>query len=96
MWPFILMPGAAHQSWLSFYQFYQSQIRTNFFDTLLGENNGQYIHIPSPKKEFFDLMTRKASKEHCARFGHNFEQGCQMVCFQTKNPNLGKFWRILL
>jgi hypothetical protein len=19
-------------------------------------------------------------------------QGCQMVCFQTKNPNLGKFW----
>jgi hypothetical protein len=19
--------------------------------------------------------------------------GCQMVCFQTKNPNLGKFWR---
>jgi hypothetical protein len=23
------------------------------------------------------------------------EQGCQMVCFQTKNPNLGKFWRVL-
>jgi hypothetical protein len=23
------------------------------------------------------------------------EQGCQMVCFQTKNPNLGKFWRAL-
>jgi hypothetical protein len=22
-------------------------------------------------------------------------QGCQMVCFQTKNPNLGKFWRVL-
>jgi hypothetical protein len=20
-------------------------------------------------------------------------QGCQMFCFQTKNPNLGKFWR---
>jgi hypothetical protein len=20
----------------------------------------------------------------------------QMVCFQTKNPNLGKFWRVLL
>jgi hypothetical protein len=20
-------------------------------------------------------------------------QGCQMVSFQTKNPNLGKFWR---
>jgi hypothetical protein len=23
-------------------------------------------------------------------------QGCQIVCFQTKNPNLGKFWRVLL
>jgi hypothetical protein len=22
--------------------------------------------------------------------------GCQMVYFQTKNPNLGKFWRVLL
>jgi hypothetical protein len=36
-------------------------------------------------------------------FGRNFfsedlaawHQGCQMVCFQTKNPNLGKFWRVL-
>jgi hypothetical protein len=27
---------------------------------------------------------------------HVFEaQGCQMVNFKTKNPNLGKFWRIL-
>jgi hypothetical protein len=23
------------------------------------------------------------------------KQGCQMVCFQTKNTNLGKFWRAL-
>jgi hypothetical protein len=23
-------------------------------------------------------------------------QGCQMVWFQTKDPNLGKFWRVLL
>jgi hypothetical protein len=23
------------------------------------------------------------------------DQGCQMVCFQTKNPNFGKFWRVL-
>jgi hypothetical protein len=26
---------------------------------------------------------------------YNAEQGCQMVCFQTKNRNLGKFWRVL-
>jgi hypothetical protein len=25
----------------------------------------------------------------------SFDQGCQMVSFQTKNPNLGKFWRAL-
>jgi hypothetical protein len=24
------------------------------------------------------------------------QQGCRMVSFQTKNPNLGKFWRVLL
>jgi sulfite exporter TauE/SafE len=23
------------------------------------------------------------------------KQGCQMAYFQTKNPNLGKFWRVL-
>jgi hypothetical protein len=23
------------------------------------------------------------------------EQGCQMVCFQTKNSDLGKFWRVV-
>jgi hypothetical protein len=23
------------------------------------------------------------------------EQGCQMVSFHTKNPNLGKLWRAL-
>jgi hypothetical protein len=32
---------------------------------------------------------------------HNFlkrtpDQGCQIVCFQTNNPNLGKFFRVLL
>jgi hypothetical protein len=25
-----------------------------------------------------------------------WKQGCQMVCFQTKNPNLGEFWRALV
>jgi hypothetical protein len=26
---------------------------------------------------------------------HGTKQGCQMVYFQTKNPNLGKFWSAL-
>jgi hypothetical protein len=29
------------------------------------------------------------------RIGSRERQGCQMVYFQTKNPNLGKFWRAL-
>jgi hypothetical protein len=24
-----------------------------------------------------------------------WNQGCQMVCFQTRNPKLGKFWTAL-
>jgi hypothetical protein len=27
----------------------------------------------------------------CSCFS-SYLQGCQMVCFQTQNPNLGKFW----
>jgi hypothetical protein len=34
-----------------------------------------------------------ATQHGCRRdSGH---KGCQMVCFQTKNLNLGKFWRAL-
>jgi hypothetical protein len=29
------------------------------------------------------------------RFGRSRQQGCQMVSFQTKNTNLGKFWSAL-
>jgi hypothetical protein len=28
-------------------------------------------------------------------FEGDCEQGCQMVCFRTKDTNLGKFWRAL-
>jgi hypothetical protein len=31
----------------------------------------------------------------CQHFCSCLYQGCQMVCFQTKNYNLGKFWRAL-
>jgi hypothetical protein len=31
------------------------------------------------------------------RASHFFKavKGCQMVCFETKNPNLGKLWKAL-
>jgi hypothetical protein len=43
------------------------------------------------RKSFWpELRFRKFSKSIP---GSN--QGCQMVCFQTKNTNLGKIWRAL-
>jgi hypothetical protein len=36
-----------------------------------------------------DFLERQATH----KVGH--DQGCQMVCFQTKNTNLGQFWRVL-
>jgi hypothetical protein len=39
--------------------------------------------------ERFDVFGKKQNESI------RFYQGCQMVCFQTKNPNLGKFWRAL-
>jgi hypothetical protein len=35
------------------------------------------------------LHKRKETKEM------DVNQGCQMVYYQTNNPNLGKFWRVL-
>jgi hypothetical protein len=43
------------------------------------------------------LTLFSARKKYFRKFLINFyflslvHQGCQMVCFQTKNPNLGKF-----
>jgi hypothetical protein len=38
-----------------------------------------------------DVGQRVTAKENI----RSVDQGCQMVSFQTKNPNLGKFWRAL-
>jgi hypothetical protein len=40
-------------------------------------------------ESFYSRMNVSVSSE-------DMDQGCQMVCFQTKNPDLGKFWRVLL
>jgi hypothetical protein len=37
--------------------------------------------------QFFGLKKKQS--------GRCRSQGCQMVCFQTQNPNLGKFWRTI-
>jgi hypothetical protein len=41
------------------------------------------------------LLMKHLMKVKCSNDRHPSNQGCQMVCFQTKNPNLGKFWRVL-
>jgi hypothetical protein len=41
----------------------------------------QIFEIGSRSRSYFSALISK--------------QGCQMVCFRTKNPNLGKFWRAL-
>jgi hypothetical protein len=46
------------------------------------------LHEPGPQKP----ETLEESVTFIQKSSH---QGCQMVCFRTKNPNLGKFWRAL-
>jgi hypothetical protein len=45
------------------------------------------LHLFSPLKSWLTWS--------CAPVVMPSQQGCQMVCFRTKNPNLGKFWRAL-
>jgi hypothetical protein len=49
------------------------------------------------KCEFLKLYVGKnwMKKFSRQRKSLSIARGCQMVCFQTKNPNLGKFWRVL-
>jgi hypothetical protein len=38
------------------------------------------------------LFSKRLTDSTLKRVVH---QGCQMVCFQTKDSNLGKFWKAL-
>jgi hypothetical protein len=50
-----------------------------------------YVSKPS----FSHIPIHANNSESFSSRGSLMVQGCQMVCFQTKNPNLGKFWRAL-
>jgi hypothetical protein len=41
------------------------------------------------------LLNDKDSNDKKLTENATSDQGCQTVCFQTENPNLGKFWRVL-
>jgi hypothetical protein len=50
------------------------------------------------RRKCFFLETHFSSKMSVGKVSisaADLGQGCQMVCFQTKNPNFGKFWRAL-
>jgi hypothetical protein len=46
-------------------------------------------------REFVFNDNRDHGIKTSPEFFSPLQQGCQMVCFQTKNPNLGKFLRAL-
>jgi hypothetical protein len=57
-------------------------------------------HAAMPSRATFRLLWRDAllitALPQCLdRRGYSLHQGCQMVYFQTKNHNLGKFSRVL-
>jgi hypothetical protein len=65
----------------------------------LALNNAAYLPFLMPKRTL-SLSCKNVGLLNSELKNRKFafrcpEQGCQMVCFQTKNPNLGKFWRAL-
>jgi hypothetical protein len=54
-------------------------------DTIIPIGTSQCMY-----SSIIEMSVRKRRQSCSARV-----QGCQMVYFQTKNRNLGKFWRVL-
>jgi hypothetical protein len=53
------------------------------------QGNVSYLHWPIQALVLLSTRFGTFNRSVC------FVQGCQMVYFQTKNSNLGKFWRVL-
>jgi hypothetical protein len=52
-------------------------------------------HFFSAKKPPKNKNEKRSFHLHEKEDSEWLHQGCQMVCFQTKNINLGKFWWVL-
>jgi hypothetical protein len=70
----------------------QSQSQNYILPQNYGKNINSFILPYIPRSIFFAKLEVEANifAKHCL---HSAYQGCQMAYFQTKNPNLGKFWR---
>jgi hypothetical protein len=65
----------------------------NFSKKKTNKKNFSKKKKTSQKKTFH---TKKGqSSEHIVCCCLVARQGCQMVCFQTENPYLGKFWSVM-
>jgi hypothetical protein len=65
----------------------------NFFHRFFGRKYFKNHNI-GPWSQSYDFMDMDILKSRI--MSHDtYNQGCQMVSFQTKNPNLGKLWRTL-
>jgi hypothetical protein len=53
------------------------------------------VLVSFTKKNLATLMYTQILGQLCHYLFSAGRQDCQMVCFQTKNPNWGKFWRAL-
>jgi hypothetical protein len=61
------------------------------------KENSRLIDENSPNRvTLLSLALATATAKEIILFVSPSDQGCQMVCFQTKNSNLGKLWRVLL
>jgi hypothetical protein len=62
-------------------------------DAMRRSLQGQSVNLDGMKQQGVDGCN--ARQTNFLVGAGSAEQGCQMVCFQTKNPKLGKFGRVL-
>jgi hypothetical protein len=63
---------------------------TDIYVLVCHEPQGNEYEWPQIYTSWYAMSLRKW--RWMATDMNGFRQGCQMVCFQIKNPNLGKFW----
>jgi hypothetical protein len=74
----------------------------NFSHKSFTQKNGSFRNFSFCSKTFFSSekifggKSATSKKRAVKKRDESQEQGCQMVYFQTKIANLGKFWRALV
>jgi hypothetical protein len=77
--------------WATFWAIFSK----NHLATLTGERFRCPCGNGGDEDVFYSITNSKNGDGYRRFKTLHTSQGCQMVCFQTKNPNLGKFWRVL-